>query len=256
MHLPLAFLLLFLFPLLSAAPIDDPAQSTRLVPAIVDGASTTASVTNSQATPTAVGDKSASDSSHDPPTSTFAKSTSTHTTTTHKAPLTAPSKHVVPVGVPPHTEPVPIGGQVSRWTMSRVPGPMASHAHPFPHPHPHTQSTSVLVFEIIGALAGVAFVLGVLRCVWSYKRTPAADRIAAVLHRHQLQREMEELERNPPERHQSLREPPPPPYLRPPSYDGEGDESALLTQTPRSPQSPESSPPSMPTPLPPPRPNG
>ncbi|KAJ7044628.1 hypothetical protein C8F04DRAFT_1174418 [Mycena alexandri] len=252
MHLPLAFLLLFVFPLanpsrLSAAPAAsiDPAQTSRLVPAIVDGASTPA-VVNSKATPTSADadDKSTPSVPSHAPASTTAQSASTHTT--HKPPLTAASKKH---GVPPHTQPA---GQITRpGSPTRLPGPTASHAHPFLRPH--AQSTSVLVFEIIGALAGVAFVLTVVRCIWSYRRTPAADRIAAILHRHQLQREMEELERNPPERHQSLREPPPPPYLRPPSYDVEADERALLTQVP---PTPESSPPSIPGPLPPSRPNG
>jgi len=86
------------------------------------------------------------------------------------------------------------------------------------HPHPrHNESTAAIVFEVLGALAGLLLFLGLLRCLYSYNRTPHRDRIAAVLHRHQLQREMEELERNPPEPRRSL-EPPPPPYLAPPVY--------------------------------------
>ncbi|KAL0949274.1 hypothetical protein HGRIS_009351 [Hohenbuehelia grisea] len=84
--------------------------------------------------------------------------------------------------------------------------------------HPQ-QNPVAIVFEVIGALAGVALVLSIIRCIYSYRRTPNRDRIAALVERHRLQREMEELERNP----RILRPPsfvePPPPYLpRPPSY--------------------------------------
>ncbi|KAJ7167490.1 hypothetical protein C8R46DRAFT_1093166 [Mycena filopes] len=228
MHLPLAFLFLFLLPLLSAAPASLNA---------VDSAS---AITPTSSRPT----ESLENASSTPRSTQTGKgggaSVSAHTT--HKPPVGA-SKTATP-----HTQTVP-GGQITRpASLTRLPGPTASHTRPHERP-PHHQSMAIIVFEVLGALAGVAFVLSVVRCFWSYNRTPARDRIAAVMHRHQLQREMEELERNPPERHQSLREPPPPPYIRPPSYDGEGDESRLLTSS-------GASPPPTPHPPLPSRPNG
>ncbi|KAJ6628917.1 hypothetical protein B0H10DRAFT_104509 [Mycena sp. CBHHK59/15] len=97
-----------------------------------------------------------------------------------------------------------------------APIPFASNTHRS-QPSPHRQTTAAIVLEILGALAGCLLLISFMRCVYSYNRTPNRDRITAVLHRHQLQREMEELERNPPDRRGSLVEPPPP-YLAPPSY--------------------------------------
>ncbi|KAJ7864897.1 hypothetical protein B0H13DRAFT_2068642 [Mycena leptocephala] len=203
MHLPLAFLL-YLLPLLSAAPTSTTASAS----VDVDDASTLphSSSADGSVSRTPLESQSGSMSRQ-----------STHTTApahaiTHK-PTVGPSKH----NVPPITHPTTNGQITLRpGSPTRSPGPAPSHFHP--HPPPHHQSTSSLVFEILGAIAGILFFLSVLRCIYSYNRTPSHDRITAILHRHQLQREMEELERNPPLRRASLVEPPPPYIAPPPSY--------------------------------------
>ncbi|KAJ7368615.1 hypothetical protein DFH08DRAFT_947511 [Mycena albidolilacea] len=210
MHLPLAFLL-YLLPLLSAAPA--PSLSS-VPPSTVAAASTSASETSDGAN-TAHADSVTPSSA-----SNSRQSTSQTPTTTHK-PTAATSKHHVATKTVQAT-----GGQIPVHSTTHivVPGPAPSHFHPKSQ---HHQSEATLVFEILGALAGVVFILSVIRCIYSYNRTPSRDRITAILHRHQLQREMEELERHPPDRRHSLVEPPPPYVAPPPSYPD--DESTLLT---------------------------
>ncbi|KAK0190881.1 hypothetical protein F5146DRAFT_573601 [Armillaria mellea] len=86
------------------------------------------------------------------------------------------------------------------------------------------QRPIAVFLEILGGIIALAIVLSILRCIISYKRTPRRDRIAAIIHRHQLYREMDVLEyRMSPSfisKRSSLKEPPPPPYFpRPPAYD-------------------------------------
>ncbi|SJL02056.1 uncharacterized protein ARMOST_05380 [Armillaria ostoyae] len=86
------------------------------------------------------------------------------------------------------------------------------------------QRPIAMFLEILGGIIALAIVLSLLRCIISYKRTPRRDRIAAIIHRHQLYREMDDLEyRMSPSfisKRSSLKEPPPPPYFpRPPAYD-------------------------------------
>jgi hypothetical protein len=90
------------------------------------------------------------------------------------------------------------------------------------HLRPHsTQSPIAIVFEVLGGLAGFAFVLGFIRCLHSYRKTPNRDRVAAFVNRHRLEREMEELEQNNAFHHSYRFNPPPPPYFpKPPSYEG------------------------------------
>jgi hypothetical protein len=77
-----------------------------------------------------------------------------------------------------------------------------------------------IAFEALGGILVVGMLLGFLRCCYNYKKTPRRDRIADVLRRHHLQRELEELERNPVSlRRPFLREPAPPYFPRPPSYE-------------------------------------
>ncbi|KAJ7284146.1 hypothetical protein C8J57DRAFT_754517 [Mycena rebaudengoi] len=96
-----------------------------------------------------------------------------------------------------------------------VPFPSSSNKRPSRHHHP--QPVGTIVLATLGALAGLLLLASLLRCLYSYNRTPNHDRINSILHRHQLQREMEELERHPPERHRAFIAPPPP-YLPPPCY--------------------------------------
>src|SRR5882762_2002952 len=86
-------------------------------------------------------------------------------------------------------------------------------------------STSTIVGIVFGALAGCVFVLSLLRCCWSWRKTPPHDRIESLIHRHNLQREMEEAMVAP------LRvqmRPPPPPYRPPPP----GYESVMPSSPP------------------------
>lgn len=77
-----------------------------------------------------------------------------------------------------------------------------------------------IAFEVLGGILAAGMLLGFLRCCYNYRKTPRRDRIADILHRHHLQRELEELERNPAAlRRPSLREPAPPYFPRPPSYE-------------------------------------
>jgi hypothetical protein len=76
------------------------------------------------------------------------------------------------------------------------------------------------VFEVLGGVVAGLLLLSFLRCCNNYRKTPRRDRIADIVHRHNLQRELEELERNPRTlRRPSLPEPAPPYFPRPPSYD-------------------------------------
>ncbi|RPD66972.1 hypothetical protein L226DRAFT_608239 [Lentinus tigrinus ALCF2SS1-7] len=105
-----------------------------------------------------------------------------------------------------------------------------------PHPPPtgpvggspprssHGQSAVAIVFEVLGGAVVLLIVLAIARCWYSYRRTPPRDRIGALLSRHQLEREMEEQQRDRMERINRAMEPyrwrpPPPPYQPAPAYD-------------------------------------
>lgn len=84
------------------------------------------------------------------------------------------------------------------------------------------QKPIFVVFEVLGGLLASGLLIGLGRCCYQYRNTPKRDRIAEVVNRHNLQRELEEIERNPQilRRHlNSLREPAPPYYPAPPSYE-------------------------------------
>ncbi|KAK7695370.1 hypothetical protein QCA50_000005 [Cerrena zonata] len=87
---------------------------------------------------------------------------------------------------------------------------------------PHRQSVVAIVFECIAGLVGLLILIWLTRCIYKYKRTPRQDRIASLLARHHLEREMEQLEREQMmrrSRRTSLLRPPPPPYQHAPAYD-------------------------------------
>lgn len=100
--------------------------------------------------------------------------------------------------------------------------------HPWipPHPsstssslgHPYPASTSIkpiaIVGIVFGVLVSVTFMFGFARCWWNWRRTPSQDRIATLLHRYHLQREMEEAAVEP--IRARVERPPPPPYRPPP----------------------------------------
>lgn len=88
------------------------------------------------------------------------------------------------------------------------------------HPHRSSPASIAIIFEVLGGIIAFGVIVSLTRCFYIYKRTPKRDRIAEVLNRHHLQRELAELGRNPVIiRHPSLREPAPPYCPRPPSYD-------------------------------------
>ncbi|PPQ63430.1 hypothetical protein CVT24_004940 [Panaeolus cyanescens] len=175
----------------------------------------------------------------------------------HQHPITTTTSsrhHVIP---PP---PRPTHSQPPR------PRPRPSGTNPPSHvPHRDRDRNSrfaqkpiAIVFEVLAGLVGLAILITVLRCLYKYNRAPKRDRIAEVLSRHNLQRELEELERNPLAlRRESLREPAPPYFPPPPAYTHQLPQPASLpperpmeyTQLPTS--TPPSSPPMQVNTLPP-----
>ncbi|KAJ7490286.1 hypothetical protein B0H11DRAFT_1018728 [Mycena galericulata] len=219
MHKPLilAFLLSLTLPLISAVPVEESLSLSTPPPS----------------TPTAAVAPASSQPDKDDVSTVPSKVNPTSSNQTHK-PTTGTTKHQ-PVSTP---RPIPTHPIVPSHPVGGTPAAAPSHFHPHPPPsslpqqrQQHPQSVVAIVFEVLGALAGFLLLLSLLRCLYSYKRTPRRDRIAAVLHRHQLQREMEELERNPPVRRHSI--PPPPPYLAPPVYPE--DENTPLSRHPSTP---------------------
>jgi len=94
-------------------------------------------------------------------------------------------------------------------------------------PHHKSQTPIIIFFEVLGGIALLVVIVSFIRCFYVYKSTPKQDRIAAILQRHQLQRELEDIERNTQvsRRHgrfPSILEPAPPYVPPPPSYDGHG----------------------------------
>lgn len=161
------------------------------------------------------------------------KNTKTRTHSLHIL-STADATHIASQDRPPAATPPPFTHHQPQTT------PLPSH---------HTQSPVVIAIEVLAGLAVLTIAFFLARCYISYRRTPSRDRVASLIHRHQLQREMEEMERNPADYRRSYGEPPPPPYFpRPPSYD---------VPTPSTPQratyvpvgitSPASTPPSSPS---------
>lgn len=94
-----------------------------------------------------------------------------------------------------------------------------------PRPHSHRRISTVgIVFACLGGIAATLILLAMARCFYLWRRTPSRDRIAGLLQRHHLDREMEERERE--DLARRMREsaaprwkPPPPPYQNAPDYD-------------------------------------
>lgn len=119
----------------------------------------------------------------------------------------------------------------STWTQS--------HTRSIPHhPRPTTplaapqsssppsrgQSGVAIAFEVLGGALALILLITLGRCYYSYRKTPPRDRIGALLSRHQLEREIEEMERDRVERVRAALEayrwrPPPPPYQPAPAYE-------------------------------------
>lgn len=125
-----------------------------------------------------------------------------------------------------------------------------------PHTSPSRhfgQKPIFIVFEILAGLLASGLLLCCGRCCYQYKRAPKRDRIAEVLNRHNLQREMAGLELSPQIlRRASLREPAPPYYPAPPSYEIiTSSPNYTDTGTPNLPSSPSPQPSNLIPPRPP-----
>nr|GAT53623.1 predicted protein [Mycena chlorophos] len=227
LHPPLSCCFALLFVLLLLSPV-----AIHALPAA--GASDATPLSISSATSTTP----SSESPSAPRTSTVPSQLRPSETTSTSTPSATPSFSRAQVTDPgtsqfPHTRSF---SGIVHATGSNHPDPTQHHPW-FPPPSQssipittHHESLAALVFEIIGILAALVVAFSVIRCFIIYKRTPQRDRILNILHRHQLQREMEELERNPPMPWQRPSiDPPPPPYLRPPDYEDDS-ESALLSR--------------------------
>ena len=78
----------------------------------------------------------------------------------------------------------------------------------------HPLSRLAIAGIVVGTFAALAVALIILRCWWHWKKTPQRNRIEALLHRYQLDREMGEAAVEP--LRSRVPRPPPPPYRPPP----------------------------------------
>ncbi|KAI0353028.1 hypothetical protein OH77DRAFT_653396 [Trametes cingulata] len=108
----------------------------------------------------------------------------------------------------PHSIFIPPTAHHSRPHPSWSPSPGVPFTHHFPPsppptPPPHHSSPPsqngqppiAIAFEVLGGIIALGILAGLARCYIVWRRTPPRDRIAALVHRHQLEREMEEQER-------------------------------------------------------------
>ena len=147
---------------------------------------------------------------------------------------TSPSVILVKTSTSSHSD-TNTGSTASHSTSLGTHGPhISSHTSPFSfshHPQPtsttpssstqhshHRIRTMTILGIVFGGLAGFVLVLSVARCWWSWRKTPSRDRIASLMHRYNLEREMEQATVEP--LRARVRRPPPPPYRHPPpGYD-------------------------------------
>jgi hypothetical protein len=139
-----------------------------------------------------------------------------HTSTKHHT----PTVHLTNI----HPIPIPLTHSTFVTGPTRTNRPVVPFQTEAPPPSQDSQQSGqkpiFVVFEVLGGLLALGLLLGLGRCCYQYRKAPKRDRIAEVLNRHNLQRELEELERNPQIlRRLSLREPAPPYYPAPPSYE-------------------------------------
>jgi hypothetical protein len=129
-----------------------------------------------------------------------AQSASTRIAVDSIAPAIATPVHVVPV--PGHVVP-----------HSPVPGTGSQRQH-----NSHSPKAIDIFFEVAGAIIGVVCTIGLFRCLYSWRKTPSRNRLQDVVHRHNIEREMEEQRQSTllPQRRWKA---PPPPYIPPPIYD-------------------------------------
>jgi len=150
------------------------------------------------------------------------RSTSTNTPllvslpNTHSArPTAAPAPGIAPMPLPPHHNPPP--------NPAPPPQPPPTTSGASSSPHSHHQPAVAIVFEALAGVVGLIVVLVLGKCCYSWRKTPRQDRIAALMNRHALDREMAELERAQLQqrlRARQVERVPPPPYIpAPPAYD-------------------------------------
>jgi hypothetical protein len=91
-----------------------------------------------------------------------------------------------------------------------TPSPSPIHHYPLTHHH----KTIVIIALALAGLIVLGVLMCIARCMWSWHKTPRRDRIAGLMNRYNLEREMEEAAVEP--RRARVRKPPPPPYFPPP----------------------------------------
>ncbi|KAI9000831.1 hypothetical protein BD414DRAFT_532652 [Trametes punicea] len=137
----------------------------------------------------------------------------------------SPRSILIPPTVHHHSSPYP------SWSAS-LGHPITHHIPSPPNFIPPASSPSrdkgqppvAIAFEVLAGVIALLILLGIARCYIVWRRTPARDRVAAFVDRHQLEREMEEMERERLARLSRALEarrwrPPPPPYQPAPAYD-------------------------------------
>ncbi|KZT29246.1 hypothetical protein NEOLEDRAFT_1238709, partial [Neolentinus lepideus HHB14362 ss-1] len=76
------------------------------------------------------------------------------------------------------------------------PNPPISHFSPRPgRNRPSGPSPGLIIGVVVGGIVGTVVLLSFARCLYSWRKQPARNRIAEVMNRHQVHREMEELAR-------------------------------------------------------------
>ncbi|RDX53900.1 hypothetical protein OH76DRAFT_1399057 [Lentinus brumalis] len=145
------------------------------------------------------------------------RTSSTSKTQSHS--LAIPTPHT-------HTHPTQWSHSINfTGTRPFMPHPVPTRPVGGPHSSSsHGQSAVAIVFEVLAGALGLFVLLALGRCWYSYRRVPPPDRIGALLSRHQLEREMEEQQRDRMERVSRAMEayrwrPPPPPYQPAPAYE-------------------------------------
>ncbi|THH11559.1 hypothetical protein EW145_g581 [Phellinidium pouzarii] len=97
--------------------------------------------------------------------------------------------------------------------------------------HHRSQSAVAIVFEALGGFAGLLIVLGCGHCLYHYHRTPRYDGVSAAIDRHNLDRELAEMEEALPVSRASYVLPPPP-YQGAPKYEDVAQPADQLPERP------------------------
>ncbi|KLO15671.1 hypothetical protein SCHPADRAFT_995672 [Schizopora paradoxa] len=196
-------------------------------------AATKSSSSSSSSTPAVSSSATGTHSTNNKPqeANTNAAATKSHSHTTHSFP--SQSTHFSF-----HPHPIPTSSVDSGTPFSTSPELQTS-SH-------HGQPPAAIAFEVIGGLALLALILCCARCAYKYRRVPARDRVALILDRHRLERELEEMEEAQPYRRRtSLTRPPPPAYQNAPAYDEAISDSGQTPSTETSERSEHEEPPQL-----------